>query len=43
MKAALAKKMRLRAWGYTNSEYLYMLHGGSKTYTIKSLDDAFET
>ena len=39
--------MRLRVWEYTNGEYLYMLIGGSltlkyKTYTIKSLDDAFE-
>ena len=39
--------MRLRVWGYTNREYLYMLQDGSlmlkyKTYTIKSLDDALE-
>ena len=39
--------MRLRVWGYTNREYLYMLQEGSlmlkyKTYTIKSLDDALE-
>ena len=39
--------MRLRVWGYTNSEYLYVLQDGSltlkyKTYTIKSLDDALE-
>ena len=35
------KKMRLRAWGYTNGEYLYMILDGGlklkyKTYTIKS-------
>ena len=39
--------MRLRVWGYTNGEYLFMLHDGSlmlkyKTYTIKPLDDALE-
>ena len=43
----LAKKMRLRAWGYTNGEYLYMLTDVNltlkyKTYTIKSLNDALE-
>ena len=37
--------MRLRVSGYTNGEYLYMLHDRSlmlkyKNYTIKSLDDA---
>ena len=31
--------MRLRVWGYTNGEYLYMQQGGAltlkyKTYTI---------
>ena len=39
--------MRLRVWGYTNGEYLYMLTDGSltlkwKTYIIKPLDDALE-
>ena len=39
--------MRLRVWGYTNGEYLYMLYDGNvmlkyKTYTIKSLDIALE-
>ena len=39
--------MRLRVWGYTNGEYLYMLVDSSlklkyKTYTIKLLDDAPE-
>ena len=38
--------MRLRIWGYTNDEYLYMLREGElmlkyKTYTIKALDDVF--
>ena len=47
LRNALAKEMRLRVWGYTNGEYLYMLTDGSltfrcKTYTIKSLDDALE-
>ena len=39
--------MRLRVWGYTNDEYLYMLvNGGStlkyKTYTIKSQGNTLE-
>ena len=39
-KAALTKKMRLRVWGYTNGEYIYLLHNGSltlkyKMYTIR--------
>ena len=39
--------MRLRVWGYTKDEYLYMLTDGSltlkyKTYTIKSFDDALK-
>ena len=46
-KIPLTKKMKLWVWGYTNGEYLYMLHDGSlmlkyKTYTIKSLDDVVE-
>ena len=41
LRNPFAKKMRFRVWGYTNSEYLYMLTDGSltlkyKTYTIKS-------
>ena len=45
-KPPLAKKLRLRIWGYTNDEYLYMLREGElmlkyKTYTIKALDDVF--
>ena len=39
--------MRLRVWGYSNGEFLYILTDGSltlkyKIYTIKSLDQAFE-
>ena len=39
--------IELRVWGYTNGEYLYMMTDRSltfkyKTYTIMSLDDAFE-
>ena len=46
-KVPLMQKMRLWVWGYTNSEYLYMLHDGSlmlkhKTYTITSPDDALK-
>ena len=38
---ALVQKMRLRVWGYTNGEYIYLLNNGSlnlkyKTYTLKS-------
>ena len=41
------KKIKLRIWGYTNGEYLYMLPDGRltlkyKTYTIKLLEDALE-
>ena len=44
LKNALAKKMRLRPWGYSNGEYLHMLIDGNltlkyKTCTIKSQDD----
>ena len=46
-KIPLTKKMDLTFWRYTNGEYLYMLQEGSlmlksKTYTMKSLDDALE-
>ena len=39
--------MRLRVWGYSNGEYLYMLIDGNltlkyKTYTKKSQDDELE-
>ena len=44
LKSALTHKMRLRVWGYSNSEYLYMVVEGGLTlkykhYTIKSIDD----
>ena len=47
LKNALAKKMRLRVWGYTNDEYLYMQQDGAltlkyKTYTIKSQYEELE-
>ena len=47
LKNALAKKMRLRVWGYTNGKYSYMQKDGVltlkyKTYTIKSLYDELE-
>ena len=31
LRNPLAKKMRLRVWGYTNGEYLYMLNDSSLT------------
>ena len=47
LRNLLAEKMRVRVWGYTNGEDLYMLTDGSltlkyKTYTIKLFDDALE-
>ena len=41
LKNVLTKKMRLRVWGYTNGQYLYMQQDGAltlkyKTYAIKS-------
>ena len=30
-KQSLTKKMRLRVWGYTNGEYIYLLSDGSLT------------
>ena len=44
---ALTKEMKLRIWGYTNGEYLYMQGDGAltlkyKTYTIKSQYEDFE-
>ena len=44
---AKKKKIRLRVWGYTNGEYLFMLIDSSltlkyKTYALKSLDDILE-
>ena len=40
-KTSLVKKMRLRVWGYTSGEYIYLQHDGSltlkyKTYTLRS-------
>ena len=40
-KAPLVKKMRLRVWGYTSGEYIYLQHDGSltlkyKAYTLRS-------
>ena len=40
LKNALVKKIRLRVWGYSNGEYLYMQKDRSltlkyKTYTIQ--------
>ena len=47
-KNALAHKMRLRTWGYTNGEYIYLLNDGSltlkyKTYTLKSQHEELES
>ena len=47
LKAALAKAMKLRAWGYANGEYLYMLVDGGltlkyKLYIIKWQDNELE-
>ena len=41
-KTPLVKKMRLRVWGYTSWEYIYLQHDGSlplkhKTYTLRSV------
>ena len=46
-KQSLTKKMRLRVWGYTNGEFIYLLNDGSltlkcKTYTLKSQDEELE-
>ena len=40
--------MRLRIWGYTNGEYIYLLNEGSstlnyKTYTLKSQYEELES
>ena len=48
LKNALTKKMRLRVWGYTNSEYLSMQQDGPltlkyQTYTIKSQYEELES
>ena len=47
-RQSLSKKMRLRVWGYTNGEYIYLLNDGSltlkyKTYTLKSQYEELES
>ena len=47
LKNVLAKKKRLRVWGYTNEKYLFMFVDGGltlkyKTYTIRLQDNALE-
>ena len=47
-KTSLAKKMRLKVWGYTSGEYIYLQHDGSltlkyKTYTLKSQYEELES
>ena len=47
LQNALTKKMRLRVWGYTDREYLYMLLDSGltlkyKTYSINSQDNELE-
>ena len=47
-KTSLAKKMRLRVWGYTNGEYIYLQRHRSltlkyKTYTLRSQYEELES
>ena len=47
LQNALTKKRRLRVWGYTDGEYLYMLLDSGltlkyKTYSINSQDIELE-
>ena len=47
-KTPLATKMRLRVWGYTSGEYIYLQHDSSltlkyKTYTLKSQYEELES
>ena len=47
-KTPLVKKMRLRAWGHTSGEYIYLQHNGSltlkyKTYTLRSQYEELES
>ena len=36
LENAVAHKLRLRVWGYTNGEYLYMLADGGLTFKYKT-------
>ena len=47
-KEPLVKKLRLRVWGYTSREYIYLQHDCSltlkyKTYTLRSQYEEFES
>ena len=47
-KIPLVKKMRLRVWGYTSGEYIYLQHNDSltlkyKTYTLRSQYEEIES
>ena len=47
-KRPLVKKMRLRVWGYTSGEYIYLQHDGSltlkyKTYKLRSQYEELES
>ena len=47
-KTPFVKKMRLRVWGYTSGEYIYLQHDGSltlkyKTYPLRSQYEELET
>ena len=47
-KTPLVKKLRLRVWGYTSGEYIYLQHDGSltlkyKTYTLRSQYEELES
>ena len=41
-KAPLVKKMRLRVWGYTSGEHIYLQHDGSLTLKYKTLRSQYE-
>ena len=48
IETTLVKKMRLRVWGYTSREYIYLQHDGSltlryKTYTLRSQYEELES
>ena len=47
-KISLAKNIRLRVWGYTSGEYIYLQHDDSltlkyKTYTLRSQYEELES